>query len=110
MNTNAVNTTVLLSHKTTLRVPDAAGLDIIGSSGSLWITLDGDLRDIILTAGSNDETFRPSEHRVALVYALKDSLVKVSAANGRAVYAQCAKVNERCAADGRRTMLPLAAV
>ena len=109
MNTNAVNTTVPLSHKTTLRVPDAAGLDIVCTSGSLWITLDGDRRDIILTAGSNEDTFRTSEHRVALVYALKDSEVKVSAANERAVYAQCAKVNERCAADGRRTMLPLVA-
>ena len=110
MNSTAINTTVPLNHKTTLRVPDAAGLEITCTSGSLWLTLDGDLRDIILTAGSNDETFLTSEHRVALVYALKDSLVKVSAANGRAVYAQCAKVNERCAADGRRTMLPLAAV
>lgn len=109
MNTTAVNSIVPLSHKTTLRVPDAAGLDIICTSGSLWLTLDGDLRDIILTAGSNDDTFRTSEHRVALVYALKDSQVKVSTANGRAVYAQCAKVNERCAADGRRTMAPLVA-
>ena len=110
MNTTAVNTTVLLSHKTTLRVPDAAGLDITCTSGSLWLTLDGDLRDIILTAGSNDDTFRTSEHRVALVYALRDSQVQVSAANERAVYAQCARVNERCAPEGRRTMLPLVAV
>ena len=107
MNTAAINTTVTLSHKTTLRVPDAAGLDIICTSGSLWLTLDGDLRDIILTAGSNDDTFHTTEHRVAIVYALLDSQVKVSAANERAVYVQCAKVNERCAVDGRRTMLPL---
>ena len=109
MNTTAVNTIVPLAHKTTLRVPDAAGLEITCTSGSLWLTLDGDLRDIILSAGSNDDTFRTSEHRVALVYALADSQVKVSAANERAVYAQCAKVNGRCAADGRRTMLPLVA-
>ena len=107
MNTNAVNTTMPLSHKTTLRVPDAAGLQITCTSGSLWLTLDGDLRDIILTAGSNDDTFRTNEHRVALVYALRDSRVQVSAVNERAVYAPCAKVNARCAADGRRTMLPL---
>ncbi len=109
MNTAAVNTTVALTHKTTLRVPDVAGLDITCTRGSLWLTLDGDLRDIILTAGSNDDRFHTTEHRVAIVYALKDSQVKVSAANERAVYAQCAKVNERCAADGRRTMLPLVA-
>ena len=109
MNSTAINTTVPLSHKTTLRVPDAAGLDITCSSGSVWLTLDGDLRDIILTAGSNDDTFRTSEHRVAIVYALKDSHVKVSAANERSVYAQCAKVGERCTPDERRTMLPLVA-
>ena len=109
MNTTAVNTNVALNHKTTLRVPDAAGLEITCTSGSLWLTLDGELRDIILTAGSSDDTFRTSEHRVALVYALADSQVTVSAANQRVVYAQCAKVNERCAVDGRRTMLPLVA-
>ena len=109
MNTATVNTSVSLTHKTTLRVPDAAGLEITCTRGSLWLTLDGDLRDIILTAGSHNDTFRTSEHRVAIVYALADSQVKVSAANERAVYAQCAKVNERCAVDGRRTMLPLVA-
>ena len=46
---------------------------------------------------------------MAIIYALEDSQVKVSAANERAVYVQCAKVNERCAVDGRRTMLPLVA-
>ena len=106
MNSTAINTTVPLNHKTTLRVPDAAGLEITCASGSLWLTLDGDLRDIILTAGSNDDTFRTSEHRVAVVYALRDSRVKVTAANERAVYAQCAKVNEHC---DSRTMLPLVA-
>lgn len=110
MNTTEVNTIVALSHKATLRVADAAGLEIICTSGQLWLTLDGDLRDIILTAGSNDDRFRTNEHRVAIVYALADSQVKVSAANERAVYAQCATVNERCAPDGLRTMLPLVAV
>ncbi len=109
MNTTAVNTTVCLNHKTTLRVPDAAGLEITCTSGSLWLTLDGDLRDVILTAGSNEATFCTSEHRVAIVYALADSQVKVSAANERAVYVQCAKVQERCAGDGKRTLLPLVA-
>ena len=109
MDITAAKTTVPLSHKTTLRVPDAAGLEITCTSGSLWLTLDGDLRDIIVTAGSNDDTFRTTEHRVAIVYALADSQVMVSAANERTVYAQCVKVNERCAPDGRRMMLPLVA-
>lgn len=109
MNTTAVNTSVSLNHKTTLRVPDAAGLEITCTRGSLWLTLDDDRRDIILTAGSNDDTFRTNEHRVAIVYALADSLLKVCAANERAVFAQYAKVNERCAVDGKRTMLPLVA-
>ena len=109
MISTAITTTVPLSHKATLRLPDAAGLEISCVSGSLWLTLDGELRDVILTAGSNDDTFRTREHRVAIVYALADSQVKVSAADARAVYAQCAKVIERCTSDERSTLLPLAA-
>ena len=65
-------------------LPDAAGAHIVCRSGCLWITLDGDLRDFVLEAG---ESFTTTEHRRALIYALKPSCMAVSssgqAATGR---------------------------
>lgn len=48
-------------------VPDAAGLEITCREGTVWITLDHDVRDIVLDAG---QSFVAHEHRRGLIYAL----------------------------------------
>ncbi len=53
-------------------VPDAAGVHFTCHQGSVWITLDGDSRDIVLGDG---QAFSSPEHRRALVYALAPSQV-----------------------------------
>jgi hypothetical protein len=52
------------------RLPDAAGVRIACRTGSVWITLDDDPRDIVLEAGSS---FTTDEHRRALVFAFEGS-------------------------------------
>ena len=57
-------------------VPDAAGIDIVCRTGIVWITLDGDPRDIVLEA---HDRFTTSEHRRALIYAMQPSCISVQA-------------------------------
>ena len=57
-------------------VPDAAGVHILCRNGTVWITLDGDPRDIVLEAS---DSFSTPEHRRALIYAMKPSCIEVQA-------------------------------
>ena len=57
-------------------IADVSGLRIACEQGSVWITLDDDPRDIVLEPG---ESFRGSEHRRALIYALKTCQLRVGA-------------------------------
>lgn len=65
-----------LPNKAIFELPDAHDVDIECRSGSVWITLDHDRRDIVLSAG---EHFRGDTHRRALVAALEPSCVRFSA-------------------------------
>nr|WP_283254252.1 DUF2917 domain-containing protein [Ramlibacter paludis] len=56
-------------------IPDAASVHIRCTSGSLWITLDHDARDIVLEAG---ESFSTPEHKRALLYALEPASFALS--------------------------------
>jgi hypothetical protein len=56
-----------LAHQGMFSVADAAGLQMRCREGSLWITLDHDTRDIVLSAG---ESFLTTEHRRAIIYAI----------------------------------------
>lgn len=67
---------VRLAHRAIYSIPDAAGLQIQCREGTLWLTLAGDPRDIVLEAG---ETFVTGEHRDAIVYALQASRFEVTA-------------------------------
>lgn len=67
--------------------------------------LDGDLRDVTLTADTAEATFITTEHRVAILCALADSLVTVAARDTQVVSMQRAPVRARCAGSA---MLPLA--
>jgi hypothetical protein len=65
-----------LERRGLFEIPDVAGVQIRCTEGSLWITLDHDLRDIVLAPG---DVFTGSEHRRALVYALQPSSLAVRA-------------------------------
>ena len=73
--TSALDLHLHLQPQAMFNLPDAAGARIVCRSGCLWITLDGDLRDFVLEPG---ESFTTTEHRRALIYALKPSCMAVS--------------------------------
>ena len=66
---------VSLPIRSIFTVPDGAGVGIECRSGSVWVTLDRDPRDIVLTPG---ERFEGTEHRRVLVSALEASCITVS--------------------------------
>ena len=74
-STNALS----LAKAATKRIPDPAGLEITCTGGSIWITLENILHDVILTAGTSEDTFVTRSHRSALIYALSDAQFVVSA-------------------------------
>lgn len=51
-------------------IPDAAAVQVRCTDGCLWLTLDHDVRDIILEPG---QSFTATEHRRGLLYALQPS-------------------------------------
>lgn len=62
--------TVRLATRHLFDIPDAAAVQIHCTDGTLWLTLDHDLRDIILEPG---QSFTATEHRRGLLYALRPS-------------------------------------
>ena len=58
-----------------LTLSEVDGIEIGCETGSLWITQDNDLRDVMLTAG---ERFMPDRAGKVLVNALQPSIVKAS--------------------------------
>ena len=81
MNTSANYTTttnqldLALAHQAMFTVPDASGVQIVCREGSLWITLDNDPRDVVLAPG---ESFITTEHRRALIYAMRSSALSLA--------------------------------
>jgi len=63
-------------------VADGAGVGIECRSGSVWVTLDRDPRDIVLEPG---ERFEGTEHRRMLVSALEPARITVSDAQPAAI-------------------------
>jgi hypothetical protein len=74
MKTDSLQKDLNLAHHAIHSVPDAAGVQIGCAGGTVWLTLDGDPRDIILEAG---EVFITPEHRRALIYALQPSRISL---------------------------------
>jgi hypothetical protein len=66
--------TTSLPRHVSLSLRQRAGDRIECTSGSLWITQDGDLRDIVLRAG---ESFRLDRSGTALISALTDARLAV---------------------------------
>ena len=61
---------VLLAKGQTLSLPDAAGVRVGSQSGIVWITQDGDPRDIVLAPG---DSFTFDQRGDALISALDDA-------------------------------------
>jgi hypothetical protein len=53
MNLVINNSALLLEHRQTIELIDAAGATAALEKGCLWITMDGDRRDIVLGAGQS---------------------------------------------------------
>lgn len=68
-----------LAHRDLHSVPDAAGVQIRCQSGSIWVTLDHDTRDIVLAPG---ESFATPEHRRAILFALEPARVSLELPGG----------------------------
>lgn len=75
MNTKPSPFDLTLAHKAMFSVSDASGVQIACRSGSLWITLDDDPRDVVLDAG---DSFLTTEHRRALIYAMEESSLSLA--------------------------------
>jgi len=63
-----------LGSRQTLPVYSAEGKEIVCISGELWITQEGDTRDIILGPG---QTFTVDRPGLTLVHATRDSVLRV---------------------------------
>lgn len=74
MNSSPNRLDLSLGQNSMLHLPDAAGVQIACRNGTVWITLEGDPRDIVLEAG---ERFASIEHRNALVMAMAPSSISV---------------------------------
>jgi hypothetical protein len=96
MKTTASTNAFSLDKAATKRIPDPAGLEITCTSGSIWITLEGILHDVILTAGTSDDTFVTRSHRSALIYALSESEIVISAPAVTAVHTQYGQAQMHC--------------
>jgi len=68
--------TVTLPARQLFEITDAAGVRILCTAGCLWLTLDHDLRDVILQPGDSFEGEAP---RRALLYAFEPSTFALSA-------------------------------
>lgn len=75
MNTPSKHFDLNLEQRALFNLPDAAGVQIVCREGSVWITLDNDLRDYVLEAG---DTFTNTEHKRALIYAMRPSTIAVT--------------------------------
>ncbi|HVE54474.1 MAG TPA: DUF2917 domain-containing protein [Ramlibacter sp.] len=74
--------TVSLPSRQLFEIPDASSVRILCTAGCLWVTLDGDPRDVVLYPGDSFDG-RPS--RRALIYAFEASAFLLAAAPQRTV-------------------------
>ncbi|GAB3667673.1 DUF2917 domain-containing protein [Ramlibacter alkalitolerans] len=69
--------TVTLPARQLFEITDAAGVRILCTAGSLWLTLDHDPRDVVLQAG---DSFEAAASRRLLLYAFEPSTFALASA------------------------------
>ena len=74
MRIDLKNAELELGRRETLRVRDASGAVVTCVRGGLWITQNGDTRDIMLAPG---ESFRLDRAGLALVHATEPSMITI---------------------------------
>ncbi len=74
----AATPTVCLPARQLFEITDASAVRILCTAGSLWLTLDHDIRDVILEPGDSFEAAQP---RRALLYAFEASAFALAAKN-----------------------------
>jgi hypothetical protein len=80
-------TELCLSPRQTLSLVDAAGVRITAYQGSLWLTQDHDVRDIVLRAG---ESFTVDAQGVVIVQALDAARIGLGQPRPRPALSQAA--------------------
>lgn len=63
-----------LAARALARLRDALSVRIVCEYGSVWVTIDGDTRDVVLSPG---ESFDADGRAGVLLYALEDSCLRV---------------------------------
>ena len=96
MNTTTSTNAFSLRKADTKRIPDPAGLEITCTRGTIWITLESILHDVILTAGTGEDTFVTRSHRSALIYALSDAQFLIATPAESTSYVQHAPAPWQC--------------
>jgi hypothetical protein len=84
MNTNDLHPASINLRKGAIhRLPSGRGQRIESLAGSLWVTIDNDVRDILVNPG---EGFSIDRDGAALISALDDSRFVVLEASGESAY------------------------
>ena len=68
---------VRLAARTVHSIEGGKGLQVTAVAGAVWLTQDGDLRDVVLTRG---QSFILDRQGRAVLYALKDAAIVVAPA------------------------------
>jgi hypothetical protein len=92
MTTESSRFHLSLAKRAIFTLPDAAGVGIECRSGTVWVTIDNDPRDVVLEPG---ERFEGDSHRRMLVSALEPSCITVSGSRPAALPVHSAKSRER---------------
>ena len=85
--------TVSLPTRQLFEIPDAASVRILCTAGCLWVTLDEDLRDVVLSPGDSYEAPR---HGRLLLYAFEPSAFLLAAAPQRTMRRRLRKNSSDC--------------
>ena len=85
--------TVTLPARQLFEIADAAGVRVLCTAGSLWLTLDHDPRDIILQPGDSFEAEAP---RRLLLYAFEASTFALAGTPQRKVRRRLSKNRSDC--------------
>jgi hypothetical protein len=85
--------TVSLPARQLFAIADASTARILCTAGCLWLTVDGDPRDVVLQAGDRFEEARPGR---LLLYAIEPSAFQLAAAPQRSVRRRLSKNRSDC--------------